>query len=283
MYALTPDFIYRFRFFHRDWMDVFLFHVSLDEILPFALLVLTVLCVALLGIYVWLRVKEEYPEVTDTSRENERDTGLEQKRRPGFYPAHRLGLLLPLSLIVLVIVNASGMVLERTIHTPLIQVGQPAPKFALPSTKGTIETLNTAPKRVVLLMFLPSVLCDFCQRQLQTLQDMLPQLETHGVVAYGISTDTPIVQRVVAQHLGLDYPLLSEAPTLDQHPVSSAYGVYHMSLQNSGLVDTNAVVVIDAERIVRAVRVLPDQPLSSEEIGVLVNEALGPIGAKVER
>jgi len=45
LYAMTPDFIYGFNPFHRDWMDVFLFHVALDEILPFALIVLAVLFV----------------------------------------------------------------------------------------------------------------------------------------------------------------------------------------------------------------------------------------------
>jgi len=34
LYALTPDFIYVAGPAHRDWMDLFLFHVALDEILP---------------------------------------------------------------------------------------------------------------------------------------------------------------------------------------------------------------------------------------------------------
>lgn len=51
LYALTPDFIYTAGPFHRDWMDVFLFHVALDEILPVALVVLALLWVLLLAGY----------------------------------------------------------------------------------------------------------------------------------------------------------------------------------------------------------------------------------------
>lgn len=51
LYALAPDFIYTAGPFHRDWMDVFLFHVALDEILPLALPVLAILWAVLLGGY----------------------------------------------------------------------------------------------------------------------------------------------------------------------------------------------------------------------------------------
>lgn len=55
LYALTPDFIYVSGPFHRDWMDIFLFHVSLDEILPIALPVLALLWLALLAGYLYFR------------------------------------------------------------------------------------------------------------------------------------------------------------------------------------------------------------------------------------
>jgi len=52
LYAQTPDFIYLIGPYHRDWMDVFLFHVSLDEVLPLALAVLSLLWVILFVAYV---------------------------------------------------------------------------------------------------------------------------------------------------------------------------------------------------------------------------------------
>ena len=39
LWAMGPDFIYVLGPYHRDWMDVFLFHVALDEILPYAVVV----------------------------------------------------------------------------------------------------------------------------------------------------------------------------------------------------------------------------------------------------
>lgn len=48
LYAMTPDFIYAAGPYHRDWMDVFLLHVSLDEILPVALVVLALLWLVLI-------------------------------------------------------------------------------------------------------------------------------------------------------------------------------------------------------------------------------------------
>jgi len=59
LYAMTPDFIYAAGPFHRDWMDVFLFHVALDEILPIALPILVFLWVVLLVGYVCFRLSSE--------------------------------------------------------------------------------------------------------------------------------------------------------------------------------------------------------------------------------
>ncbi|MDP9379171.1 MAG: hypothetical protein M3Q29_03305 [Chloroflexota bacterium] len=57
LYAMAPDFVYFSGPAHRDWMDVFLFHVALDEILPLALPVLAVNWVLLLLAYARYRVE----------------------------------------------------------------------------------------------------------------------------------------------------------------------------------------------------------------------------------
>jgi hypothetical protein len=64
LYALTPDFIYMVGPPHRDWMDVFLFHVALDEILPFAVLALAILWVVLLAGYIRFRLKGTLPSMS---------------------------------------------------------------------------------------------------------------------------------------------------------------------------------------------------------------------------
>ncbi len=59
LYALTPDFIYLIGPVHKDWMDVFLFHISLDEIMPYALVVLGFLWLVLAASYIWFRVNQK--------------------------------------------------------------------------------------------------------------------------------------------------------------------------------------------------------------------------------
>ena len=51
-WAMGPDFIYVLGPYHRDWMDIFLFHVSLDEILPYAVAIETVIFFVLVPTYV---------------------------------------------------------------------------------------------------------------------------------------------------------------------------------------------------------------------------------------
>jgi hypothetical protein len=57
LYALVPDFIYIGGPHHRDWMDIFLFHVALDEILPLAVGTLALLWVGLMRGYLRFRAR----------------------------------------------------------------------------------------------------------------------------------------------------------------------------------------------------------------------------------
>jgi len=271
-YAFVPDFIYRFGPFHRDWMDLFLFHVSLDETLAPALPVLAILWMILLVGYIWL----------SNSRTRFVDEDAPKHASPSSFPGykHQLSLLQIVSGVILVALVISGLTTERVAHTPLVFTGQRAANFAPPSTGGNIESLSLIHGRVVLLGFVPSVLCGFCREQLQTLQELLPELQTHDIDLFVVSTDTSAVQQAVVKRLGLGYLLLSEAPSMNQHPVGSAYGLYHLAQQDAAPVDTNALVVIDTRGIIRALRIFPDRSVTASEIRALVSTALGPIGEK---
>ncbi len=272
LYAMTPDFMYSFNPFHRDWMDVFLFHVALDEILPFALTVLAVLWIILLIGYSWFRAQRSAPQ--EARMPEAHGPAQEHSSVPlSVHHRHWLGVLLVVAVITMMTLVTSGVVAERSAHSPLIRVGQRAPDFVLPSTSGSVESLDRARGHPVMLAFVPSVLCDFCREQLRTIQAVLPQLHARGVIVFAISVDTLAVQQAAVAHLGLSYPLLPEAPTMGQHLVGSAYGVYHVAQGNSAPVDANAIFVIDAREIVRAVRVEPERALTAPEILALVNSA----------
>lgn len=191
-----------------------------------------------------------------------------------------LGLLLIASLAVMVVLVIAGVVVERSSGTPLVRVGQAAPDFTLPATTGGDATLSKGGGGPALLAFVPSVLCGYCQDQLRALQQALPALRARQGRVLVISVDTPAVQRTVAEDLGLDYPLLSEAPTVGGHPAGSAYGVYHLAHQDPGPVDANAVFVIDAAGVVRAMKVQPGRLIEADQIVALVERALGPVGGR---
>ncbi len=187
----------------------------------------------------------------------------------------QLGRILVASAVTLIALVAVGVAVERSTRTPLVRVGQRAPGFTLPSTHGGTLSLSSARGRPVVLAFVPSVHCGYCREQLRAIQGVLPELRKRGAVVLAVSTDTQAVQRAVASDLGLTYPLLSEAPTTGQHPVGSAYGVYHLDGQHPGPVDANSFFVIDEEGIVRAVEVRPGRVLAGPKILTLVDEGLG--------
>jgi hypothetical protein len=56
LWAQLPDIIYITGIYHRDWMDIFLFHIALDEIIAISLPVLAVLWVVLMLSYVYFRL-----------------------------------------------------------------------------------------------------------------------------------------------------------------------------------------------------------------------------------
>ena len=182
----------------------------------------------------------------------------------------RLALTLIAATATLLALVVFGLIVERRSRTPLIQVGQPAPDWTLPSASGGSEWLAAQRGHSVVLVFVPSVNCAICVQQLRALQSALPELRTRRTAAFAISTDLPAVQRSYSAILGLEFPLLSEAPAAGLHPVGSAYGVYHGAGSPAGPVDISAIIVIDAAGVVRAVSVLPNQAISATQLVDLV-------------
>jgi hypothetical protein len=56
LWAQMPDLLYIQGHYHRDWMDVFLFHIALDEIIALSLPTLAVLWILLMVSYVRFRL-----------------------------------------------------------------------------------------------------------------------------------------------------------------------------------------------------------------------------------
>jgi peroxiredoxin len=93
------------------------------------------------------------------------------------------------------------------------------------------------------------------------LQENLPRFVELNAQVLGISVDSVHSHRHFAEKLdGLDFPLLA-----DFHPkgaVAKAYGLWN----EEGGTSRRAVIIIDAEGIVRSVELIPKGPPDVEQV-----------------
>jgi len=87
------------------------------------------------------------------------------------------------------------------------------------------------------------------------------------------------VQRTVARSLHLGFAMLAEDVIVDRHPAGRAYGAFHEPGPQQGPVDAAALVLIDANGMVRAVDNQPAGRLSMEELVCFVADGLTDAGA----
>lgn len=102
-------------------------------------------------------------------------------------------------------------------------IGRPAPDFTLPSTQGDSVTLKSFKgKKTVVLYFYPKDESAGCTREACDIRDHFAELEQHGVVVLGISTDAMDTHMKFKEKHKLPFTLLSD----EQAEVSKMYGVY---------------------------------------------------------
>jgi len=102
-------------------------------------------------------------------------------------------------------------------------VGKPAPDFTLPSTSGEPVTLKSFKgKKTVVLYFYPKDETPGCTREACDFRDHFGELEQHGVVVLGVSTDPMDAHMKFKDKHHLPFTLLSD----EDATVSKMYGVY---------------------------------------------------------
>ncbi len=102
--------------------------------------------------------------------------------------------------------SASGIT-ERS-----LQVGQAAPKFALPNAHGQTVTLtDLLASGPVVVTFYRGAWCPFCNIALRAYQGILPEIQSLGTSFVAISPQTPdnSLTQTEKEHLG--YEVLSDA------------------------------------------------------------------------
>jgi peroxiredoxin Q/BCP len=103
-----------------------------------------------------------------------------------------------------------------------LEVGDPAPDFALPAADGTTVRLSDLRGRRVVVYFYPRADTPGCTTQACDFRDNLASLQGAGYMVLGISPDTPAKLTRFAEGHSLTFPLLSDP----EHAVLEQYGAW---------------------------------------------------------
>ena len=101
-----------------------------------------------------------------------------------------------------------------------LQIGDPAPEFALADQEGNTLKLSGFHGKKLLLYFYPKADTPGCTKQACQIRDARAELEELEVDALGISPDKPVAQKKFDGKYGLGFPLLSDP----DHVVARSYG-----------------------------------------------------------
>jgi thioredoxin-dependent peroxiredoxin len=104
----------------------------------------------------------------------------------------------------------------------MLNEGELAPDFTLPSDGGTSVTLSALRGRKVILYFYPKDDTSGCTTQACDLRDALPRIEEAGAVVLGVSPDPVRSHEKFKAKYDLNFPLLAD----EDHSVAEAYGVW---------------------------------------------------------
>jgi peroxiredoxin Q/BCP len=139
-----------------------------------------------------------------------------------------------------------------------LQVGSPAPAFALESQTGErVSLADFRGEKIVVLYFFPKANTPGCTLEACGFRDAYADLQAAGAVVLGVSPDTVAKQAKFAQKCQLPFLLLADV----EHTVAKAYGVWKqksfMGKQYMGV--DRQTFLIDREGIIRQIfsRVTP--------------------------
>ena len=120
-----------------------------------------------------------------------------------------------------------------------LQVGDVAPDFELPASGNrTVKLSDFRGTKNVLLAFYPFAFSPVCSLQLPGLQQNLSEFQALNTEVLGISVDSKHSSAAFAEHLHLDFPLVSDF----NKEATAAYGV----LRDGGFAE-RALFVIDRD------------------------------------
>jgi peroxiredoxin len=87
-----------------------------------------------------------------------------------------------------------------------VEIGQPAPDFALKNTAGDTVTLADFAGQPLLLVFYPFTFTGICEGELCRIRDDYSQFESAGVQVAAVSCDSKNSQKVWSEQQGYTFP-----------------------------------------------------------------------------
>ena len=141
----------------------------------------------------------------------------------------------------------------------MIEEGQPAPDFELPSDSGATVSLAGLRGKPVVLYFYPKDDTAGCTAQACGIRDAYGEFERAGAVVLGVSPDDERSHVKFKEKYGLPFPLLADT----EHTMAEDYGVW-VEKKNYGktyMGIERSTFVIDADGNLAAIkrRVDPDE------------------------
>ena len=123
-----------------------------------------------------------------------------------------------------------------------LEVGNSAPDFSLLRVLGEDPvTLSEHRGEPVVLMFVPLAFTGVCTKELCHIGENWELWGSLGARIYGISVDSPFVNRKWAAEMGVPFPILSDF----NRTAAAAYGVLREDLAGLRGVANRSVFVID--------------------------------------
>lgn len=160
------------------------------------------------------------------------------------------------------------MKLQNADGTEVVNIGDPAPDFALPNADGNETRLSDHGGREVVLFFIREFGCPVCRRHSTGLGHRYEEFQKAGAEVLVVTPGDTQRAKAYASALALPFPVLADA----DREVYRLYGLDRMVL---GLMQRSEIFVIDRSGVIRFAQGhgLPTKVPDADEVLQVVKRA----------